>query len=249
MLAKDSNVCSQTVSNVSFVVPEVQSRIVGGQPTSIQNAPYVIQLLHNGKFICGGTLIAPRVVVTAAHCVKGFRPGNLSIKAKATKLSQPGVISRVWKVITPKGFNMNTKTLDVAVLKLRSPVNGIRRIGLCNRVLKDGDNVQVYGWGLRRENAMTVSNHLQTVKVRAIAKSKCEQLYRGKNVLTRTMFCASIPGRKDACSGDSGGPAIVNGQFCGIVSWGVGCARKNYPGVYTNVFAVRNFIRKAMKRC
>lgn len=243
-------ICHLTLLNISDVLPQIQTRIVGGTPTNINRVPYLVQLLDNGKFFCGGTLVSARFVVTAAHCVKGMKPGRLTIVAGATTLSQPGVRSRVNKIILPKGFNMRTMTLDVAVLKLRSPITGrgIRPIGLCQKGWKPGSVVQVSGWGLKNENSRQVSNQLQTVKVKVIARAKCAEQYRGRSPLTNSMFCASIPGRKDACLGDSGGPALINGQFCGIVSWGIGCARKAFPGVYTNVLTVRKFIRRAMQR-
>ncbi|KAM7363082.1 trypsin beta-like [Cochliomyia hominivorax] len=235
---------------VSSVVPEIQGRIVGGEAANIRSAPYVVQLLDNGRFFCGGTLVAPNVVVTAAHCVKGISPDRLSIAAGTSRLSDRGVRAKVHKVMTPRGYDKDTMTYDVAVLKLRTAVKGnnIRPIGLCTKTWKAGDILQVYGWGLRHEFAYNVSNQLQTVKVRAIAKSRCQQLYGDVIPLSKTMSCASIPGAKDACSGDSGGPAIMNGELCGIVSWGVGCARRYYPGVYTNVMAVKNFINNAMKK-
>lgn len=152
--------------------------------------------------------------------------------------------------MVPKGFSTSTMDMDVAVLKLRSPVrgSGIRPTGLCTKSWQAGATVKVSGWGLTSENASNVPTQVRTVNVSAIAKSRCSELYRRQTSLTKSMFCASIPGLKDSCLGDSGGPAFINGQFCGVVSWGIGCARKAYPGVYTSVLAVRKFIVNAMKR-
>lgn len=66
-------------------------------------------------------------------------------------------------------------------------------------------------------------------------------------MISQTMICLGIPGvgGKDACQGDSGGPAVINGNtLVGIVSWGFGCARPQYPGVYTRVSTYRNWIRQ-----
>ncbi|XP_065354451.1 seminase-like [Calliphora vicina] len=243
-------ICHLVLLQVSLVLPQVQSRIVGGTPTTINQVPYLVQLLEDGKFFCGGTLVAPRFVVTAAHCVKGMKAGRLSIVAGATKLSQAGVRAGVSKIMVPKGFKQSTMNMDVAVLKLRRPVTGpgIRPTGLCTKNWQPGATVKVSGWGLTNENAKNVPTQVRTANVRVIAKSKCSEMYRRQTSLTNSMFCAAIPGRKDACLGDSGGPAFINGQFCGVVSWGVGCARRAYPGVYTSVLVVRKFIRNAMKR-
>ncbi|XP_037812982.1 seminase-like [Lucilia sericata] len=243
-------ICQLVLLQITQVLPQIQSRIVGGKTTTINQVPYLVQLLDNGKFFCGGTLVAPRFVVTAAHCVKGMRAGRLSIVAGATKLSQAGVRSRVSKIMLPKGFSKATMNMDVAVLKLQKPVRGrgIRPTGLCNRNWRPGAAVKVSGWGLLRENARNVPQQVRTVNVRVIGRAKCQAQYGRQAKITKSMFCAAIPGRKDACLGDSGGPAFVNGQFCGIVSWGIGCARRAFPGVYTNVNVVRRFIRNAMKR-
>jgi trypsin len=57
------------------------------------------------------------------------------------------------------------------------------------------------------------------------------------------MICAAVPGGgKDACQGDSGGPLVVGDQIVGIVSWGVGCALANYPGVYSNIATLKSFV-------
>ncbi|WP_414731049.1 trypsin-like serine protease, partial [Vibrio vulnificus] len=73
------------------------------------------------------------------------------------------------------------------------------------------------------------------VDVPVVSNDECRRAYRS---LTNRMFCAGVPqGGKDACQGDSGGPAVIkpDGIQVGVVSYGIGCARKGYPGVYTNV--------------
>uniref|UniRef100_A0A1I8MZQ1 Peptidase S1 domain-containing protein n=1 Tax=Musca domestica TaxID=7370 RepID=A0A1I8MZQ1_MUSDO len=225
------------------------ARIVGGTKTTINNVPYLVQLRQQGNFICGGTLVAPRFVVTAAHCVIGIRPGQLTVVGGATRLSQRGVRRAVRKVIRPSSFTMKNLSRDVAVLKLASPMRGsnTRPIALNTAKLSRNMSVRVSGWGLTKENSNRVSAQVRTVTVPIISKARCAANYRQLLTLTPTMFCAAAPG-KDACTGDSGGPAVCNGRLCGVVSFGYGCARSNFPGIYTSIRSVQGIIRKALKQ-
>ncbi|ALC42924.1 CG32271 [Drosophila busckii] len=225
------------------------ARIVGGVPVDISSVPYLVNLRNNGAFICGGSLISPSHVLTAAHCVKGVSAGLLQVVAGATLLSsQTGMRSGVAKVYVPKAYNTRTLHSDVAVLKLKTPLQGnnIATIPLCNVSLKAGELIRVSGWGQLTEFAKPVSQHVRSVEVNLVSRKNCISQYRMRGTITSTMFCAAASGGKDACDGDSGGPAVYQQQLCGIVSWGVGCARRNSPGVYTNVKTVRSFIDKAL---
>lgn len=226
----------------------VDARIVGGRPTIIQQASFVVSIRRNGKFICGGSLIRAQYVVTAAHCVKGVSPSQLTVVGGATLLSDIGSRRSVIKITLPKDYTARTYNKDVAVLKLNRQLNGtnIKTIGLCQKTWKAGDHVDVYGWGQTSEKSTLDSNSLRTVSVPLISYKRCVSLYKNKATLTNTMFCAGDLRSKDACSGDSGGPVVYNGQLCGIVSWGIGCAQSHYPGVYTNVRMVRSFITRAI---
>jgi trypsin len=81
---------------------------------------------------------------------------------------------------------------------------------------------------------------LQKVEVPIVPQWECKWLY-GREKLSDNMFCAGRAGR-DTCQGDSGGPAVTNGILVGIVSWGEGCARPGYPGIYTSVENLRKWI-------
>ncbi|NWV02109.1 TRY1 protein, partial [Upupa epops] len=75
---------------------------------------------------------------------------------------------------------------------------------------------------------------LQCLKAPVLSASDCSKAYPGQ--ITNNMICVGfLEGGKDSCQGDSGGPVVCNGQLQGIVSWGIGCAKKGYPGVYTKV--------------
>ncbi|XP_073821451.1 seminase-like [Musca autumnalis] len=216
---------------------------------TIDQAPYMVQIWSKGKFICGGALLRRRFVLSAAHCFTNAKAADLLIVGGATTLSDSGVRSNVTKIFTPAAFSMNTMDKDVAMLKLTTPLRGenVQTIGLYSGNLKIGQQVEISGWGRTSESG-EISNQLRTIRVPVIAKSQCSNQYAKYISLTKNMFCAGVPGDKDACSGDSGGPVMCNGKICGIVSFGVGCARQGLPGVYTKIKEVRPFIMACLQK-
>lgn len=95
-----------------------------------------------------------------------------------------------------------------------------------------------------QEGGMT-SPKLMRVSVPIVSRTKCEEAYKGLSTITSRMICAGYTeGGKDSCQGDSGGPLTANGTLYGIVSWGYGCAKPEYPGVYTNVANLRSWIKE-----
>lgn len=91
----------------------------------------------------------------------------------------------------------------------------------------------ISGWGTTTEGGV-IPNNLLGVNVQLIDHSKCKKSYL--YTVTSRMVCAGVEnGGKDACQGDSGGPLVHNNELLGIVSWGTGCARPKYPGVYASV--------------
>ncbi|XP_046809032.1 seminase-like [Lucilia cuprina] len=230
-------------------VSDQSSRIVNGKVTTIDKAKFVVNLRSHGHFSCGGSLVAPKIVLTAAHCVNGLRASELTIIGGATYLSERGIKRSVFKIYIPKEYNSRTMDMDIALLILSKPLEGanISIIKLCKTKWNVGDEMTVYGWGQITEVNKTSSNQLRTVKVPVIKQKKCSDMYKGHEKITNSMFCAGDLKGKDACTGDSGGPAVYKNQLCGVVSWGTGCARKNFPGVYANIIFAREYIDKIMK--
>jgi trypsin len=100
----------------------------------------------------------------------------------------------------------------------------------------------VSGWG-RLSSGGAIPSQLQAVEVDIISSTACNSSYADYGGITENMICAGVPGGgKDACQGDSGGPLVVGDELVGIVSWGVGCALPDYPGVYSNVATLKDFI-------
>ncbi|XP_026143823.1 ST14 transmembrane serine protease matriptase a isoform X2 [Carassius auratus] len=237
-----------------------KSRIVGGQEADEGEFPWQVSLhIKNVAHVCGASIISERWLVTAAHCVQD--------DAK-TKYGQPGTweaylglhkqkdkqqaTKRFLKQIIPHPYyNHYTYDNDIALMELDSPVTygaTIRPICLptATDVFPAGETVTITGWGATREGGAGAAV-LQKANVRIINSTVCDQLMNGQ--ITSRMTCAGVlSGGVDACQGDSGGPMtfLTNGRMylAGVVSWGDGCARRNKPGIYTNVPKFRAWIKE-----
>jgi len=104
-----------------------------------------------------------------------------------------------------------------------------------------GENAVVTGWGTLASGSNYLPYQLQVVNVSIVSREVCNDAYDDE--ITENMICAAVfGGGKDACQGDSGGPLVVEGKLAGIVSWGIGCAESQYPGVYSNVANLKSFV-------
>ncbi|XP_011295411.2 trypsin alpha-3-like [Musca domestica] len=246
MLAQE--ICSILLLSIVATI-SAQSRILGGEEITVDKAPYVVQLHHKRDgFFCGGALVAPRYVVTAAHCLEGYQLTDIRVVAGATSLGDEGVQSRVEDGFMPAEYDVDTVDMDVAVLKLAEELRGgvVKTIGLCSELLEPGNLLQISGWGRVTENG-DLSKNLRTVRVPLLPREECVLRYKrlGEN-LTKSMMCAFTE-NKDACTSDSGGPAVFGAELCGIVSWSFGCGHRQAPGIYTDINEVKWFIEQVME--
>lgn len=110
-----------------------------------------------------------------------------------------------------------------------------------------GVKATITGWGVTYQGG-TTSDKLQIVNIPVVSKAECNDAYTSFGGVPAGQICAAYPqGGKDACQGDSGGPLAIDGRLAGIVSWGNGCAKKGYPGVYTEIAAYRDWIDSKLK--
>ncbi|XP_058981436.1 seminase-like [Musca domestica] len=231
-----------------------QGRVVGGMPMNIANTPYLVQLrtLRDGHLFCGGTLVTYSHVVSAAHCIREEILENTVAVAGATSIYGEGVQRLIASyLIHPRYRNVTGSEADIVIYKLVAPMLGrfIQPIALCSRQLKPRDRVLISGWGkLNEQSEPSIVAH--SVRVPVVNRNFCRRNYLalyGEDRIKDTMICAAELGVGDACQGDSGGPAVFRNELCGIVSWGRGCARPQFPGVYTSVWHFQDFIVNAVR--
>ncbi|CAH2050325.1 unnamed protein product, partial [Iphiclides podalirius] len=239
-----------------------EERIVGGHNADLNEWPWIVALFNGGRQFCGGSIIDDRHVLSAAHCVAHMtswdvarltaRLGDHNIR---TNTETQHVERKIKRVVRHRGFNMQTLYNDVALLTLDQPVTfskSIRPICLPsgNRAYA-GQVATVIGWGSLRESGPQPSV-LQEVTIPIWQNSDCRLKYgsAAPGGIVDHMICAG-KASMDSCSGDSGGPLMVNegGRWTqvGVVSWGIGCGKGQYPGVYTRVTAFLPWIQKNSK--
>ncbi|MFG3348555.1 serine protease [Streptomyces sp. NPDC048018] len=235
------------------------SVVVGGQPARIAEAPWVVALSSRDRFggtragqFCGGVVVAPTKVLTAAHClgreVLGGEPSQLAdfkvIAGRTSLRGQGGAeigISDTW--VHPH-YDPAANSDDLAVLTLQKALPTAYVIDVAapeDPAMHPGTPATVYGWGDTTGNG-SYATSLRSAQVQVLPDEACERAYPGGSGVSYrgdSMLCAGDPaGGRDACQGDSGGPLVAKGRLIGLVSWGSGCGQAENPGVYTRVSAV-----------
>lgn len=225
-------------------------RIVGGHTST--NPAFRFFALETGRS-CGGSLVHEDIIMTAAHCKNSFA-GRKVVVGMYDYLDMMKMKKyKVERIVTPPGHSSLYHGKDILLLKLSSPVKGIKPVKWANasRPLVTGEKLTVIGFGTTAHGAIPhMPRTLQEADVNAISDDVCTKQYGSKFDKT-DMFCAGVPnGGRDACQGDSGGPILAaDGTQMGIVSWGRGCGRPNSYGVYTRVSLFDSFIRDTICSC
>ncbi|XP_068220837.1 trypsin-1-like isoform X3 [Palaemon carinicauda] len=258
-MSKASNGTSRSICNCRGYRCGIQNRegrVVGGRVAQRNQYPWLVSLNYRGKLYCGASLVNDRFLVTAAHCIKRVNKIRVEIVLGNHNKSDDSEFSRQTRKVkdwwSHDQFDRKTFYNDIGVIELDEPVDFDRNVRpVClptENITYTGENGLVTGWGRLSEDG-EASDVVRYIRIPIMSNEQCRrQRYRYEEIAD-TMMCAGFEeGKIDACQGDSGGPLLLekpNGNqidLIGVVSWGQGCGRAGYPGVYTRIQSYRDFI-------
>ncbi|WP_210593790.1 trypsin-like serine protease [Streptomyces sp. GESEQ-35] len=261
------DIAGQTTNKSSLSASSsVDAKVIGGTTTGITSAPWMAQLWYYDDkgtaseaddlgFFCGGAVVAPTKILTAAHCVKNYNwkaygavvTGTAQLpttdSAGNTDL-HGGTVSGAWRQWNHPSYNATTIDNDIAVITLPVAVKAtpIRMTTSGDTAsYASGTSAKVYGWGRTSSTSQDISETLKTATLPIKSDSTCAGYY-GSDFVKGHMVCAGNPatgsdtGTTSACNGDSGGPLVVNNRIVGVVSWGVkDCVAEGAYSVFSKV--------------
>ena len=233
------------------------NRIINGEEAPEGRYSYAVSLQDNYGHFCGGTLIAPDVVLSAAHCAGGEYK---VVVGRHDLRTDVGDAVEVEVEMVHPDYDDDTTDNDFMLLFLKRSTTEDVDLAIVNPdIISEGQDVTVMGWGDidPDQDESELANKLMEVEVTVISNEDCdasestepgwEDNYNGQ--ITDNMMCAEHVQEKDACQGDSGGPLVIRSDsgedsLVGVVSWGVGCAHDDFPGVYSRVSAQYDWIEE-----
>ncbi|KAF2883773.1 hypothetical protein ILUMI_22405 [Ignelater luminosus] len=221
-------------------------RIFGGNSAQSGQFPYQVSLKLNRKHWCGGSIISPNWVLTAAHCVHGHNKANFLVDVGTNHIGSGGVTYNVLQIVVHERYHHQQLLNDIALIRIAGNINYnhlVRPVSLASTNPPVGSSCIMSGWG-ETENRLPSTLLLYTY-LRVHDQANCKQAYlKFKNHVHDSNICAFNEYRQGICQGDSGGPLVCNGVQYGITSFNTTPCGSENPDVFTSVMWYRQWIRQ-----
>jgi secreted trypsin-like serine protease len=240
--------------------PVAGKSIIAGGKADPAKWRFMATVLRKGRLHCGGSIIAPTKILTAAHCVEGFKATNLDVVVGRPRLTDPSV-GQVIDVVSavPHPDYVDNQRHDVGVITLAQPTTEppieLATVEESNAFTQPGQRLRVAGWGARNPFGFNLATVLKRTTEQIRTNKRCRRVYRALYT-GRSMICAL--GRRvkrfgrpvihtTGCSGDSGGPLVADTPLgpreVGTVSYGGAfCGLSSAPTVYSRTSDSLGFI-------
>lgn len=228
-------------------------RVVGGSNTQVNEYPWMVALYKSGRTrpSCGGSLINSLWIVTAAHCHDNSFPLDIAVLGEHDVTVETETMIKIERNIVYKlrheEYNPNSLKNDIALFKMDKEVDTAIYLPVCLPPHGEdyvGKKAWVTGWGTTTEGGVQATI-LQELELGIVSDKTCYDAMTGAlgtywgQTFADEQVCAGGEEGKDGCQGDSGGPFVYDRdsvfELVGVVSWGLGCARKGVYGVYSEV--------------